>query len=84
MAEEWLPPQEIVRREMNTLRGRLLSTIEAIGLPKGQEEAIKHLTKNITFQQQFLLEEIVNTMDDDRGFKFKYGSRFEYETKVTG
>ena len=80
MAEEWLPPVEIVRREMNTLRGRLLSTIEAIGLPRGQEEAIKHLTKNMTFQQQFLLEEIVNTMDD-RNFKFKYGtSRYEYET----
>jgi hypothetical protein len=60
--------------------GRLLSTIEAVGLPRGQEEAIKHLTKNITFQQQFLLEEIVNTMDDNRGFKFKYGSRYEYDT----
>jgi hypothetical protein len=79
MAEEWLPPQEVVRREMNTLRGRMLSTIEAVGLPRTQEEAIKHLTKNITFQQQYLLEEIVNTMNEGRNFKFKYGSRYEYD-----
>lgn len=80
MAEEWLPPQEIVRREMNSLRGRLLSTIEAIGLPERQEKAIKLLIKNTSFQQQFLLEEIVNTMEDDRGLKFRYGSRYEYDT----
>lgn len=79
MAEEWLPPKEILHREMNSLRGRTLSAIEAIGLPSGQERAIKYLIKNITFQQQFLLEEIVNTMDEGRGFKFKYGSRFEYD-----
>lgn len=76
MAEEWVSPEEIIRREMNGLRARLLSTIESARLPEGQEKALKALIKGQTFQSQSVFEEIVNTLDT-QGRSFRYGPRLE-------
>lgn len=84
--QDWLPPYEIVREEFNSLRGRTLSMIESVGLPRAQEEAIKKMVKNITFQSQFIFEEIVNTLEgEDRDVKFRYSpNSLEVDEKKNG
>lgn len=84
--QDWLPPYEIVREEFNSLRGRTLSMIESIGLDRAQEEAIKRMVKNITFQSQFIFEEIVNTLEgDDREVKIRYApNSLEVDEKKHG
>lgn len=83
--QDWLPPQEIVREEFNSFRGRMLSAVESIGLPRGQEEAIKKMVKNISFQSQFIFEEIVNTLEGaDRSVRFRYSpNQLEYREDGT-
>jgi hypothetical protein len=50
-------PVAIMREHMNRLRGRLFGTIEAVGLPKTQENAIKGLIRTLTYDLQADLEE---------------------------
>jgi len=78
MPEEarWETPQEIVRQEMNALRGRLLTAIESAGLPSGQERALKTLIRNQTFQSQYIFEEIVNSTAPEQ-IRFRYGPGLE-------
>ena len=69
--KDFVEPNEIVIREFNNLRGRLCTALESIGLPSRQERAIKMLVKQITYQQESLIKEIVETLDE-RGAKFSY------------
>lgn len=62
---EQLSAQEVVRREMNSLRGRLCTVIESAGMPHKQERAIIMLIKNLSFQNQNVLERVVNELDGD-------------------
>lgn len=71
MDEEWIDPQEIVHREFNSLRGRLLSVIEAMNLAPGQERAIKQLIRQASFQQQKTVAELVEKLNvDDARFRY--------------
>lgn len=45
-----------VRDDMNRLRGRLFGAIEAVGLPTKQENAIKGLIRQLTYDAQASLE----------------------------
>jgi hypothetical protein len=50
-------PVTVMRDHMNRLRGRLFGTIDALGLPKEQANAIKGLIRNTTYDAQANLEE---------------------------
>ena len=52
-----------VRDGMNRLRGRLFQSIEAIGLPERQENAIKGLIRQLTYDSQSALEAILRGGD---------------------
>jgi hypothetical protein len=45
-----------MREDMDRLRGRLLETVEAIGLPQTQEDAVKRIVRRTTFDSQGDLE----------------------------
>lgn len=76
--EEWLPPKEIAIREFNSLRGRLCTVIESLGLPSKQERAIVLMIKQSSYQQQFTVAELLDALDN--GTRFKYaGNRLEQE-----
>lgn len=66
---ERLPAREIAVRELNSLRGRLCAVIESAGLPHKQERAIITLIKNLSFQNQAVIEQLLTELDtDDRLF----------------
>jgi hypothetical protein len=46
-----------MRDHMNRLRGRLFGAIEATGMPQKQENAIKGLIRQLTYDAQADLEE---------------------------
>lgn len=63
--EEGLPAREIAVRELNSLRGRLCAVIESAGLPYKQERAIITLIKNLSFQNQAVIEKLLVELDTD-------------------
>jgi hypothetical protein len=65
---EYLPAREIAIRELNSMRGRLCTVIESLGLPFKQERAIIGLIKNFSFQNQAVIEQLLSQLDD--GSKF--------------
>lgn len=67
---ESLTAREIAVREMNSLRGRLCSVIESAGLPKKQERALVNLVKNLSYQNQAVLAELLEKLDDGRRFAY--------------
>jgi hypothetical protein len=73
---ELLSAKEIAIREMNSLRGRLCTVIESASLPNKQERAVVNLIKNLSYQNQAVIAELIEKLDD--------GSRqFTYvETKL--
>lgn len=54
---------EVVRKDLNRLRGRLFQTIEAVGLPPKQEEAAKALIRQLTYDTQADLESALRGTD---------------------
>lgn len=48
-----------VRDDMNRLRGRLFGAIEATGMPTKQENAVKGLIRQLTYDAQANLEGIL-------------------------
>lgn len=66
IAAEPVPTRAIatVRDDMNRLRGRLFQFVEAIGLPGKQEDAIKALIRQLTYDAQGNLEAALR--DGDR------------------
>lgn len=65
---EQLPPREIAIREFNSLRGRLCSLIESVGLPHKQERAIVTMVKHLSFQNQSVVAQLLEELDDGRLF----------------
>ena len=63
--EEGLEAREIAVRELNSLRGRLCAVIESVGLPHKQERAIITLIKNLSFQNQAVIEKLLDELDTD-------------------
>lgn len=69
--EEWLAPEEIAIREFNSLRGRLCTVIESAGLPKRQERALVTLIKNLSYQNQDVVKQLIESINpEDRTFKY--------------
>lgn len=65
--EEFLPAREIAIREFNSLRGRLCTVIESAGLPKKQERALVLLIKNLSYQNQAVIAELIDRLDNGDG-----------------
>lgn len=63
---ELLPAREVAIRELNSLRGRLCTVIESVGLPHKQERAIITLIKNLSFQNQAVIEKLLETLDTEK------------------
>jgi hypothetical protein len=63
--EEGLDAREIAIRELNSLRGRLCTVIESAGMPYKQERAIITLIKNLSFQNQAVIEKLLAELDTD-------------------
>ena len=69
--EEWLAPEEIAIREFNSLRGRLCTVIESAGLPTKQERALVTLIKNLSYQNQDVVRQLISSLDTtDKKFKY--------------
>ena len=64
---ELLPAREIAIREFNSLRGRLCTVIESAGLPKKQERALVLLIKNLSYQNQAVIAELIERLDRGDG-----------------
>lgn len=71
MVEEKLDAREIAIREFNSLRGRLCSIIESANLPSKQEKALITLIKQVSYQNQAAIVQLIEYLDDD-GQKFSY------------
>lgn len=69
--EEWLSPEEIAIREFNSLRGRLCTVIESADLPKKQERALVTLIKNLSYQNQDVVKQLLQSLNTE-GKTFKY------------
>ena len=71
MDEELLPAREVAIREFNSLRGRLCTVIESAGLPSKQERALVLLIKNLSYQNQAVIAELIGKLDNGES-KFRY------------
>jgi len=79
MNEDMLPAREVAIREFNSLRGRLCTVVESAGLPKKQERALVTLIKNLSYQNQAVIAELIGRLEDEAG----HGILFKYnETKL--
>lgn len=65
--EEMLPAREVAIREFNSLRGRLCTVIESAGLPKKQERALVLLIKNLSYQNQAVIAELIEKLEEAYG-----------------
>lgn len=79
MSEESLPAREVAIREFNSLRGRLCTVVESAGLPKKQERALVTLIKNLSYQNQAVVAELIDRLEAEANHSilFKYN-----ETKL--
>lgn len=72
MQREQLPAREIAIREFNSIRGRLCTTVESVGLPKKQEKALVNMIKNMSYQSQAVVAELIEKLDNGEGREFTY------------
>lgn len=70
--EVGIPAREIAIREFNSLRGRLLAAIESIGLPRKQEKNLIALIKNLSYQNQAVIAELISCLDPEDEYLFSY------------
>jgi len=70
-AVEYLPAREIAIREFNSLRGRLCTVVESANLPKRQERALVNMIKNLSYQNQAVVAELIEKLDGtERTFSY--------------
>lgn len=69
---ELLSGREIAIREMNSLRGRLCTVIESAHLPEKQERALVSLIKNLSYQNQSVIAELLEKIDENGERRFSY------------
>jgi len=67
MNEDTLPAREVAIREFNSLRGRLCTVVESAGLPKKQERALVTLIKNLSYQNQAVIKELIDRLEEEAG-----------------
>jgi len=66
-----LDARELVIQEMNSFRGRLCTIVESANLPKRQERALIILIKQVSYQSQAVIAELVEKLND-QDKKFSY------------
>jgi hypothetical protein len=54
-----LTPEELIAKEFNTLRGRILGLIESWGLPERQESGCKATFKSLTYDAEKAIRELL-------------------------
>jgi len=72
--DEVIGAREVAVKEFNSLRGRLCTVIESAGLEKKQERALITLIKNISYQNQAVVAELIDTLDE-HGTVFRYSEK---------
>ena len=71
---DWVKADEISIRTMNTMRGKMCSLIEAMNLPKDQEEAVIIHLKQFSYDTQEIIAQLLDLVDEG-DLKFKYNNR---------
>lgn len=69
---ERLSAKEIAIQEFNSLRGRLCTVIESACLPRKQEKALVTLIKQLSYQNQAVIAELIEILDKENKDKFQY------------
>ena len=68
---EWVPASEFVIREMNSLRGKMCSVIEGMHLPEKQERAAIALIKQLFYQTQDTISQLVDQSSGTAHFRYQ-------------
>jgi hypothetical protein len=77
---EFFPARELSIKEFNSLRGRLCTVIESANLPNRQERALVNMIKNLSYQSQAVVAELIERLDDgERQFSYVGTKLSEYE-----
>ena len=71
---EMVSAKEVAIKEFNSLRGRLCTVIESAGLEKKQERALITLIKNLSYQNQAVVAELIDTLDEHDTY-FRYSEK---------
>lgn len=72
---DWIPASELVARELNSLRGKICSAIEAMSLPEKQERGIIANIKQFTYSSQDVLQQIFLLLVEEKEKQFKYSEQ---------
>lgn len=72
VGHELLSAREVAIREFNSLRGRLCTVIESAGLQKKQERALVTLIKNLSYQNQSVVTELIDRLEDEAGHSIAF------------
>jgi hypothetical protein len=70
--QESLAAREIAVREYNSLRGRLCTVIESAGLQKKQERALVMMIKNLSYQSQAVVSELIDRLEEEAGHSLQF------------
>lgn len=69
---ERLNAKEVAIQEFNSLRGRLCTVVESAALPKKQEKALITLIKQLSYQNQAVISELIEYLDNNSDLEFQY------------
>jgi hypothetical protein len=72
---EKLSAKEIAIQEFNSLRGRLCTVIESAALPKKQEKALITLIKQLSYQNQAVISQLIEKLDQSDEQNFQYNGQ---------
>lgn len=74
LGDDLVSAREVAIREFNSLRGRLCTVIESAGLPPKQERAVVLLIKNLSYQNQAVIAELIDKLEQHAGtaYLFRY------------
>ena len=67
---DWVKASELAIREFNTLRGKICSAIEALGLPHQQERGVISQIKQYSYDSQETVAQLLEAAIDDKKFKY--------------
>ena len=67
--------REIAIQEFNSLRGRLCTVVESANLPKKQEKALVTLIKQLSYQNQAVIAEVIEILDKENASQFQYNGQ---------
>lgn len=68
----WVSPEEISIRSMNTMRGKMCSLIEGMNLPKDQETGIITLIKQFSYETQEVMAQLLSELNKESNKTFRF------------